>query len=84
MVIGISSFIFVLFFLHILNSEDMGVYIEDSEQSANVIARQFVEESEGTGDIYISINNHDPTDELKSAVTNNESRIRNISDLIDC
>ncbi|MEA1674481.1 hypothetical protein [Nitrospirillum sp. BR 11163] len=62
----------------------MNLSAEDLDQSANVIARRFVDDSEGKKDIYLSINYHDPTDDLKNTITSNKSRVHNVSELDGC
>ncbi|EGY01736.1 hypothetical protein AZA_88437 [Nitrospirillum viridazoti Y2] len=80
--IGVLSLLIIIFLYHIVMADSPGVFVEDADQAASVLAYAYLEHD--AGEIYISINGHDPDEEIKHIVANKNVTIHNLSEIPEC
>ncbi|MEC4592234.1 hypothetical protein VPG91_14630 [Nitrospirillum amazonense] len=72
----------VLFIIYIFTYDPPGVFVEDADQAAAVLAYDYL--SIERGDIYISINGRDPDNGIIGTIGDHNISIHNLSELPEC
>ncbi|MEE3623658.1 hypothetical protein UCD39_06595 [Nitrospirillum sp. BR 11752] len=79
---GVLSFLTIIFLYYIITADFTGVFVEDADQAASALAYAYLEYD--TGEVYVSINGHDPDEVINQIIKNKNIKIHNLSEIPEC